>query len=53
MTGYKEYLESIWYDVKNPVSYFGPLTLYRYVKQQGQYKINLNKVKQWLNDQDT
>jgi hypothetical protein len=46
------YLEIIWYDIKNPVSYSGPLTLYRYVIKEGKHVISLKTIKQWLSDQD-
>ncbi|XP_045208690.2 uncharacterized protein LOC123560589 [Mercenaria mercenaria] len=53
MADYSPYLENIWYDIKSPVSFSGPLTLFRYVKKEGKYSVSLKEIKQWLNDQDS
>ena len=52
MSNYKDYLHSIWYDTKNPVSYSGPDKLYQFVKSDGKFNVGLRRIKQWLQDQD-
>jgi len=52
-SNYQEYFKRIWYDHKHPASYAGPDKLYRLVKKEGKFKIGRQKIKQWLQDQDS
>ena len=49
---WKEHLNSIYFDVKNPISYAGPTKIYRFLKKEGKYKVGLSAIKQWLQDID-
>lgn len=49
---WKEHLKSIYFDVKNPLSYSGPTKIYRYLKKEGKYNVGLSAIKQWLQDID-
>ena len=49
---WKEHLKSVYFDVKNPISYSGPTKIYRYLKKEGKYKVGLSAIKQWLQDID-
>ena len=49
---WKEHLNSIYFDVKNPISYAGPTKTYRFLKKEGKYKVGLSAIKQWLQDID-
>ena len=52
MADWKQYLASIYFDVKHPASYAGPDKLYHFVKQEGQFKIGRRRIQQWLQDQE-
>jgi hypothetical protein len=52
MTDWKNYLESIYYDVKHPASYAGPKKLYRVVKKEGKFDIGQHRIRQWLQNQE-
>ena len=49
---WKKHLNSIYFDVKNPISYAGPTKIYRFLKKEGKYKVGLSAIKQWLQDID-
>lgn len=53
MTDWKDYLESIYYEPGHPASYSGPTKLYQWVKSNGKYKIGQNRIREWLQVQDT
>lgn len=52
MDGWKTYLKEIYFDPKHPAAFSGPTKLYEVVKKEGQHKIGLHRIKQWLQDQD-
>ena len=39
MANWKQYLTSIYFDVKHPASYAGPEKLYKIVVKEGKFKI--------------
>ncbi|KAK3108257.1 hypothetical protein FSP39_004278 [Pinctada imbricata] len=49
---WREHLQEIYFDVKNPISYAGPTKIYRYLRKEGKYKVGLSLIKQWLQDID-
>ena len=53
MSEWKEYLASIYYNVKHPGSYAGPDKLYQAVKKEGKFKIGKYRIRKWLQDQET
>ena len=53
MSQWERYLESVYYDVKHPGSYAGPVKLYQAVKADGKFKIPLANIKKWLKGQET
>ncbi|KAK3108623.1 hypothetical protein FSP39_011981 [Pinctada imbricata] len=48
----EDYLREIWYNPRHPASFAGPNKLYEVVKREGKYKIGLNKIKDFLQNQD-
>ena len=50
---WKTYLNSIYFDVKNPASFSGPEKLYYYVKSEGKFKLGRYRIRQWLQDQES
>ena len=52
MTGWKDYLTSIYYDAKHPASYAGPGKLHTIVSEEGKFKIGRRRIQQWLQDQE-
>ncbi|KAK3107211.1 hypothetical protein FSP39_009512 [Pinctada imbricata] len=48
----EDYLKDIWYNPRHPGSFAGPNKLYQVVKKEGKYKIGLNKIKDFLQNQD-
>ena len=40
MSNWEKYLEKIYFNPSHPASYEGPVRLYKYVKQEGKYKIS-------------
>ena len=53
MTDWKEYLATIYFDVKHPASYAGPDKLYKIVKKEGKHKIGKYRIRKWLQDQES
>ena len=49
----EQYLDSKYHDPDFPASFSAPEKFYRAIKQDGQYKIDLNTIKQWLQSVDT
>lgn len=49
---YRDYLKSVYFDVKHAGSFTSPEKLYQIVKNEGKYDISRNKIKQWLKEQD-
>ena len=47
-----EYLNSIYFDPKNPASFSGPEKLYQFVKTEGKFKLGRPRIRQWLQDQE-
>ena len=45
MSNWEKYLEKIYFNPSHPASYEGPVRLYKYVKQEGKYKISHNQIK--------
>jgi hypothetical protein len=52
-TNWEEYLAKIYLDPASPASFQGVGKIYKYVKQQGKYKIGRSKIQKWLNNQDS
>ena len=52
MADWKNYLTSIYYDVKHPSSYAGPAKLHTTVSKEGKFKIGRRRIQQWLQDQE-
>ena len=52
MTEWEDYLSSIYFDPKHPASFSGPTKLYRELKKDGRFQVGLNKIRQWLQDQE-
>ena len=48
----ERYLQSLYFDLKKPGSFRGPLQLWRQVKKENKFKIGLIRIKQWLQNQD-
>ena len=53
MSNWEKYLEKIYFNPSHPVSYEGPVRLYKYVKQEGKYKISHNQIKRWIQKQES
>ena len=53
MADWKEYLSSLYFNPKLPFSYLGPEKPYQFVKSQGKFKIGRQRIRQWLQDQET
>ena len=49
---WKKHLENIYFDLKSPISYAGPTKIYRYLKNEGRYKVGLHAIRKWLQDID-
>ena len=49
----EQYLDSKYHDVTFPGSFAGPQKFYRAIKEDGQYKVDLKTLKQWLQGIDT
>ena len=49
----EKYLSQIYYDPESPASFGGVDSIYRAVKNEGKYEISRNKIRQWLQKQDT
>lgn len=47
-----DYLNSIYYDANHAAGYTGANTVYKAVKSEGQHKITLTRIKNWLASQD-
>ena len=45
MSNWEKCLEKIYFNPSHPVSYEGPVQLYKYVKQEGKYKISHSQIK--------
>jgi hypothetical protein len=52
-TGWKDYLAKIYLDPASPASFQGVDKIYRYVKEEGKYKIGKSRIQKWLNNQDS
>jgi hypothetical protein len=48
----QRYLHSLYFYLKKPGSFRGPLQLWRQVKEENKFKIGLVRIKQWLQNQD-
>lgn len=46
-----KYLNSIYFNPKNPASFSGPDKLFRFVRKEGKFKIGRKRIEQWLQDQ--
>lgn len=53
METYKDYLTEIYYDSGHPAAFSGEEKLYREVKKEGRYRISRNKIRNWLQEQET
>lgn len=53
MPNYTDYLREIYYTLGNPGAYAGPEKLYQVVKQEGKYKIGKQRIRQFLNKEDS
>jgi transposase InsO family protein len=53
MAGWEDYLQSIYYNPEHPGAFGGPSKLHAIVRKEGKHKISLNKIKFWLQDQDS
>ncbi len=53
MTDWKQYLDSIYFDPRNPASYAGIEKLYKHVKSEGKHKIDRHNIREWLQDQES
>lgn len=53
MPNYTDYLKKIYYTPGNPGAYAGPEKLYQVVKQEGKYKIGKQRIRQFLNNEDS
>ncbi|WP_144077466.1 integrase catalytic domain-containing protein [Solemya velum gill symbiont] len=53
MADWKNYLNSIYFDPGHPASFSGPDKLYHTVKTEGRYHIGKDRVRKWLQDQET
>ena len=49
---WKEHLNNIYFDLKSPISYAGPTKIYKYLRQEGKYKVGLHAIRKWLQDID-
>ena len=49
----EKYLSQIYYDPESPASFGGIDSIYRAVKNEGKYQILQNKIRLWLQKQDT
>jgi len=52
MPSWEDYLQEIYYNPANPVSFSGPNKLFRYVKKIGKHVISKYKMKKWLQRQE-
>lgn len=49
----EKYLSQLYYDPESPSSFGGVNSIYRAVKNDGKYQISRNKIRSWLQKQDT
>ena len=49
----EKYLSQLYYNPESPASFGGVDSIYRAVKNDGKYQISRNKIRQWLQTQDT
>ena len=49
----EQYLHELYYNPESPASFGGVDAVYRAARNDGKYKISRNKIKEWLNEQDT
>jgi IS30 family transposase len=48
----ERYLQSLYYDLEKPGSFWGPLQLWQQVRKENKFKIGFTRIKQWLQNQD-
>ncbi|XP_056002795.1 uncharacterized protein LOC130049366 [Ostrea edulis] len=53
MPNYTDYLRELYYTPGNPGAYGGPEKLYQVVKLEGKYKIGRQRIRQFLNNEDS
>ena len=51
MSTYKEYLNQIWYDPKNPVGFTGLKALRRFIIKDNKYRFGKVRLQKWLQNQ--
>ena len=49
---WKTHLESVYFDLKSPISFSGPTKIYNYLKKEGKYDVSLHAIRRWLQDID-
>lgn len=47
-----KYLQQIYFDSSHPAAYSSEEKLYRWVKEEGKYKIPRAEIKKWLQSQE-
>ena len=53
MATWKDYLKDIYYNPKHPAAFSGPTKLHNVLKNDGRYNVGVQKIRQWLQDQDS
>lgn len=53
MSNHTDYLRKLYYTPGKPGAYAGPEKLYQAVKQEGKYKIGRQRIRQFLNNEDS
>lgn len=53
MGDYKAYLESVYFNPRNPAAFSSLDKLYRYVRKDGKYVLGKGKIKKWLLEQES
>lgn len=53
MSNHTDYLRELYYTPGKPGAYAGPEKLYQAVKQEGKYKIGRQRIRQFLNNEDS
>lgn len=53
MSNHTDYLRELYYTPGKPGAYAGPEKLYQVVKQEGKYKIGRQRIRQFLNNEDS
>ena len=53
MSNYTDYLKELYYTPGKPGAFAGPEKLYQAVKQEGKYKIGRQRIRQFLNNEDS